>query len=214
MNNSEPDSVSTADAVHIFWDNSNIFHAAQQVADHREGSLGRSALRLQFDNVLTLAAANRPIVAVSCVASSPAGSSPNWVGHLRRLGVQVDLFERSTRDGREQAVDQALQVRMLRARTDFAPAVAVLLTGDGAGFSHGEGFGADLARLRGAGWGVEVLSWKHSCSRTLRSWIETEGEFIALDDYYEAITFTEGLRRVSPLSLARRRRVGREALSA
>ena len=46
--------------------------------------------------------------------------------------------------------------------------------------------------------GGEVLSWAHSCNRGMRVWAgyarmggETNGIFIPLDDYYDAITFRE-----------------------
>jgi hypothetical protein len=195
----------TQPEVHIFWDNSNIFHSAQQVADQREGMLARRGLRLQFDQLFELARASRHVASAFCVGSVPPELDVVWK-RLRTIGIEVELFERGAQSRREQAVDQALQVRMLRAGYLPEPAVAVLLTGDGAGFDEGTGFGADLARLRQRGWGVEVLSWEHSCSRKLRSWAESEGEFIPLDDYYESITFTEGLRRVKPLALTRRRK--------
>lgn len=71
------------------------------------------------------------------------------------------------------------------------PGAAVLLTGDGSGFSDGVGFHADLKRMHGKGWTVEVLSWRHSCARRMREWAEENGRFIALDDYYDNVTFLE-----------------------
>ena len=119
--------------------------------------------------------------------------------------------------GSEQGVDQLLQTQMLRDGSDFNgnPATAVLLTGDGRGFSEGAGFHADLERMRLRGWRIEVLSWRHSCARRMREWAIEHGVFIALDDYYESVTFLESPpqghlvadpRFITPLDLARRPR--------
>ena len=70
----------------------------------------------------------------------------------------------------------------------------MLLTGDGAGYAHSRGFHSTLERMHRRGWGVEVLSWAHSCNRGMREWAETRGLFIPLDDYYDAITFREPSR--------------------
>ena len=67
----------------------------------------------------------------------------------------------------------------------------MLLTGDGSGFIDGVGFHADLERMHGRGWRIEVLSWRHSCNRRMREWAEQNGRFVALDDFYESITFLE-----------------------
>ena len=62
-------------------------------------------------------------------------------------------------------------------------------------------------------WRIEVLSWRHSCNRRMREWAEEIGKFIALDDFYESITFLEAPaagrpaadpRYAIPLDLSRR----------
>ena len=70
---------------------------------------------------------------------------------------------------------------MLRAISDYPdPQIAVLMTGDGAGYDDGVGFHADMERMHAAGWGVEVVSWQRSCRRTLREWATAKGKFIPL----------------------------------
>ena len=94
---------------------------------------------------------------------------------------------------------------MLRAISDHRdPQVAVLMTGDGAGYDDGVGFHADMERMHAAGWGIEVVSWRAHCRRALRDWATANGVFISLDDYYESVTFLEGGRRSKPLDLSRR----------
>ena len=60
---------------------------------------------------------------------------------------------------------------------------------------------------------VEILSWRHSCNQRMRRWAEENGVFVALDDFYESISFLEPSkpgyqlamgRREAPLDLSRR----------
>ncbi|TYC59696.1 NYN domain-containing protein [Zoogloea oleivorans] len=184
----------SANEVCVFWDNSNIYVPAQDVARGRDGATVGRDLRIQFDNLYELARAGRKIVAGVCVGSQPPELKDLWV-RLRDVGVELELFERGEESGKEQAVDQALQVHMLRAALDRAPGVAVLLTGDGSGAHLGKGYFADLKRMHSKGWKVEVLSWKDSCHAGLQEWAKKNGLFVALDDYYESITFIKGVRQ-------------------
>lgn len=190
--------------VFIYWDNSNTFIGAKFVANRREGIFAEQAVRIQFERLLDLARAGRPFGSAVCVGSIPPELQHVWA-RLRSAGVSVELYERGAGSGTEQATDQALQVHMLRARHDISPPqVAVLLTGDGAGYEEGVGFYADLVRMAESGWGVEVISWDAICKRTFKEWARKVGVYIPLDDYYEAITFIEGGRKVGKLSLAHR----------
>ena len=180
------------DGVFIYWDNSNIFTGAQQVAIEREGQSARSRMHIHFGNLLELARAGRRIEHATAVGSVPPELRHVW-NRLENEGVTVQLLERGSLHGREQGVDQALQTAMLRDGFDYNgnPGTAVMLTGDGAGFADGVGFHADLERMRLRGWSVEVLSWRHSCNRRMREWAEANGTFVTLDDFYESVTFLE-----------------------
>jgi hypothetical protein len=100
---------------------------------------------------------------------------------------------------------------MLRKALDYngTPGIAVMLTGDGAGFLDGVGFHADLERMRKKGWGVEVLAWERTCNPRLKEWADKIGVFVSLENFYDAITFTEddsgALRRAKPLDLSKRK---------
>ncbi len=49
-------------SVFIYWDNSNIFHEAQRLAkERREGPNARYRVRINVDNILRLAHADRPL---------------------------------------------------------------------------------------------------------------------------------------------------------
>jgi len=193
-----------AESVLIFWDNSNIFIPAKYVANRREGTTAEFDIRIQFDNLLSLARAGRQVTSGICVGSVPPELEHVWK-RLRDTGVTVELYERGQGTGTEQGVDQCLQVHMLRALADIAPPqIAVLLTGDGAGYETGAGFHADLERLHRHGWGIEVLSWDIACNKKLKAWAQGAGVYIPLENYYNSITFREQLRRAEPLSLTHR----------
>jgi hypothetical protein len=191
--------------VHIFWDNSNIFIPARYVAARREGTLQEERVRIQFDHLYDLARAGRNVGSAICVGSVPPELDAVW-GRLRRVGVDVELYERGEESRREQGVDQCLQVHMLRRLADVRPAgIAVLLTGDGAGYDDGVGFHSDLERMADAGWGIEVVSWDISCRRALKTWASQVGVYVPLEDFYRSVTFIEGGRRSDPLTLRTRR---------
>jgi hypothetical protein len=93
----------------------------------------------------------------------------------------------------------------LRCLADIdPPQVAVLLTGDGAGYEAGAGFHADLERLQKRGWGIEVVSWDLACRGDLKRWAATAGAYVKLEDFYESVTFVQDGRTSTPPNLTRR----------
>lgn len=184
--------------VYLFWDNSNIFISAQDVAERREGLMQRHAVRLKFEHIYRLAAMGRQVVRTFVVGSIPP-EVRIWARLQESTGAQIELMERGEYSGCEQGVDAALQVQMLRALADEdQPCVAVLLTGDGAGYLDGVGFHTDLERMHRRKWGIEVLSWDHSCNSRLKAWTKEVGGYVPLDAHYKKITFIEGGRMVEP----------------
>jgi hypothetical protein len=182
------------DKVCIFWDNSNVYIAGKNVAGTRETAMAVHELRIEFENLYQLAAAGREVERAICVGSVPPELDAVWT-RLRRTGVEVELYERGAESGREQGIDQCLQVHMLRAVTDIhPPGVAVLVTGDGAGYALGKGFYADLERMHKAGWGVELISWDVACNGALKRWASNAGVYIKLEDHYDFVTFRERKR--------------------
>jgi hypothetical protein len=189
----------------LFIDNSNIFIAGKNIAELKDGQGSRHNFRMEFDHLLELALAGRPLVKAFVVGSIPPEEKSIWDRLEQATGVKPELYERGSVTGEEQGLDQCLQVHMLRAISDHRdPQIAILMTGDGAGYDDGVGFHADLERMHAAGWGIEVLSWKRSCKGTLKRWADANGTFIALDDHYQSITFLKGSRRSSPVDLTAR----------
>ncbi len=206
------------DSVFIYWDNSNIFHEAQRLAEERsEGANARYRVRVNFDNMMRLAHADRHTEKAFAVGSVPPEMRQLW-NRMESRGVDVKLFDRgSAGRGEQDMPDRVLQLRMLEDALDYNgdPGIVVLLTGDGAGYLEGAGFHSTLERMYKRGWRVEILSWAHSCNQRMRKWAQDYGVFVALDDFYEAITFLEpskpgtelaSSRDSAPLDLPRRQK--------
>ena len=185
------------DSVFIYWDNSNIFIEAQRLAEeHGAGPDARQRVRIHFDNMLRLAHADRSVQKAFAAESVPPEMRQLW-NRLESNGVEVQLFDRgSSEHGGQEIPDRVLQLRMLEDALDYNgdPGIVVLLTGDGAGYTEGAGFHSTLERMHRRGWRVEILSWAHSCNQRMRRWAEENGVFVALDDFYETITFMEPSR--------------------
>ena len=181
----------------VYWDNSNIFHEAQRIAEERDGTAGaRYLVRIHFDNMLRLAHADRPLEKAVAAGSIPPEMRQLW-NRMENNDVEVNLFDRGVRDrGEQDTPDRWLQLRMLEDALDNNgdPGIVALLTGDGAGYVEGKGFHSTLERMHRRGWKVEVLSWAHSCNRRMREWADENGAFVPLDEYYGAITFREPSR--------------------
>ena len=116
---------------------------------------------------------------------------------MEAQGIEVSLFDRGEAHWGEQDMpDRVLQLRMLEDALDYNgdPGIAILLSGDGAGYLEGAGFHRTLERMHRGGWRIEILSWANSCNQRMRSCAHENGVFVALDDFYEAITFMEPSR--------------------
>ncbi len=199
--------------VYIYWDNSNIFIEAQRLAEKQNGTPdARDRVRINFENLLNLARADRKIGRVIVAGSVVLPAMRQLWNRIEETGAKVERFERmESRHGEQEVPDRILQLRMMENGVDNieTPGIVVLLTGDGAGYSQGSGFHRTLERLHKIGWQVEVLSWDHSCKRQMREWAKQNGIFIALDDFYNSITFLESsdpslARDSAPLDLSKR----------
>ena len=207
------------DNVFIYWDNSNIFHEAQRFAESsNDGPDARYRVRINFDNMYRLAHADRPVKHAVAAGSVPPEMRQLW-NRMENLGVDVNLFDRGDpQRGEQEMPDRVLQLRMLEDALDYNgdPGIAVLLTGDGAGYVEGSGFHSTLERMKRRNWRIEILSWEHSCNRRMRQWAQQNGVFVPLDDFYDSITYTvpsrEGYQFAAPrysadLDLTRRAKV-------
>ena len=65
------------DSVFIYWDNSNIFHEAQRLAEEQEeGSGARYRVRIHFENMFALGPRRPPCAESSCGRLRAAGDAP------------------------------------------------------------------------------------------------------------------------------------------
>ncbi len=63
----------------IYWDNSNIFHEAQRLAEEQEDGLdARYRVRIHFANLLRLAHADRPVQKAVAAGSLPPEMRQLW----------------------------------------------------------------------------------------------------------------------------------------
>ncbi|MDA8015488.1 MAG: NYN domain-containing protein [Gammaproteobacteria bacterium] len=172
----------------LYWDNLNIYTGAQDVAVAREGAAARRQVRIDFQNLLLLAQAGRPIYRTTAS------------GKINRA------FKNVLAQLHNVAAGEKLHPNMLLDRNNHldAPGTAVLLSGN-------SDFLDDLMRLHAKKWRVELLSWEHSCNNEMQEWAQENGAFVALDDYYKSVTYLKEtehprriLRPVVPLDLSRR----------
>ena len=195
------------DRVLLYWDNSNIFHEAQRLAEENgEGPGARYRVRIHFENTLRLAHADPPVEKAIAVGSVPPELRQLW-NRMEGRGVKVHLFDRGAPDrGGQEMPDRVLQLRVLEDALDYNgdPGIVVLLTGDDAGYLEGAGFHSTLERMHRRNWRVEILSWAHSTNQRMRRWAEANAIFVPLDDFYDAITFMEPSRPGFELAPARR----------
>lgn len=200
-------------SVFLYVDNSNVFIEAQRLAPLRNGgdpSL-RYRVRIDYDALVRLCCADRPLYRALVAGSVPPELENLW-RRLENRGVQVHMFKRAAGTGEQQVPDLYIMSAMWRdALKHRPPGIAVLVTGDGAGFENDEGMGAALRDMHDRGWKVEVLSWAHCVNRHMREWAQKNGKFLALDDFYESVTFLEprldgdmGARHPTPIDFAKR----------
>ena len=99
--------------VFVYWDNSNIFIGARDVAEEREGRSARHRVRIDFKAMMRLAHADRPVEKAIAAGSVPPELRALW-NRLEAAGVQVELFDRGAVErGEQQAPDRVLQLQML-----------------------------------------------------------------------------------------------------
>ena len=96
------------ESVFIYWDNSDIFHEAQRLAAERsEGANARYRVRVDFENMLRLAHADRPIEQALAVGSIPPEMRQLW-NRMESNGVEVRLFDRGSPERGEQEMPDRL----------------------------------------------------------------------------------------------------------
>src|SRR5712691_3423926 len=184
--------------INFYVDNSNIFVEGKRYAEKRGEQKGD--FRIYFRNFVLLAFGNRPVKEVVWGGSITPKNDEVW-NYLKDISIKPDLIPRS-KTGENETVDHLIQLKMHRHIRKYKtnPGTIVLATGDGKGYYKQDGFLYDLEGFIEDGWGIEILSWEHSCHGELKKFAKKYGRFVRLDDYYESISFIKNGRVVSPLA--------------
>jgi hypothetical protein len=202
--------------VHLFVDGPNILGGMHDTAPVAGASWSpEHLLCLDLPHLHRLMSADRKVERGVWAGTDRQRMALFW-DRVRELHPAVEvLLHEEGKSGREIATDQTLQLEMLRL-LGRAPGVLVLATGDGNGWREGRGFLTDSQLLVAAGWRLELLSWRCSVNRYLRAFAEEHGVFIALDDWFDQLTFQPGWRHSEPLQLSDRPQISppHPALSA
>lgn len=185
-------------AIHLFWDNSNIWLVGRNVCCQREPG-DESAFRIHFARLFDFVVNNRPVEYAFVAGSIPPSTDPLWQ-RFTNLGIQVVRQERGQHSGGEIAVDEAIHLEMTHRILDVTPpGIMVLLTGDGSGYNEGRGFIKELERAHKRSWQIEVVSWDAGCNRNLRAFAQAKGVYRSLEPVYEKVTFINNKRWAQPL---------------
>ena len=83
--------------IYIYWDHSNIFVEAQNVAEEIDNDLGEDVwkrVRIDFHNLLTLAHENRKVCKAVAAGSVPPEMKAVWK-KLEAEGVQTEILDRT-----------------------------------------------------------------------------------------------------------------------
>lgn len=186
----------------LYVDLPNLFYGAQEAVPRRSAL---HPIRLQYGAVMRLALGGHPLDTALAVTTEREGNATALDAAVK-AGFKVYRSEPGAFSGREQNVDERLQLEMYRAARR-APERVVLLTGDGnAGADEAGGFIPAIEALADAGSKVELLAWERSCSKALQSAIERAGGVVNfLDTFYRSVTFEQNGRCSEPLNLRRRR---------
>lgn len=183
-----------------YVDNSNIFHEGQRLAG-KNGENQRD-FRIHFEHFVDIATRGTKPTEMLWGGSTPPSTDSVWAS-LKAKGIKYNTIPRAA-DGENETVDHKIQLQMYRHTRKYrsTPGEIVVCTGDGKGYANEEGFLYDLEAFVEQGWKIRVVSWSHSCHKLLRKFAEEHGEFIALDSYYNYVTFVEHARRATSVSMA------------
>ncbi len=187
--------------VYFFLDFWNITRsAAHLAASHGDGIYNDRRVRLSCPNLRAFAERDRRWgsgYAAAAVSNPCAGLCKQ----MTQAGIDLEVSECGARSGREQNVDERIQLEMYRLQAHCIPrGIVVLATGDGAGSAEGRGFLPVLQQLSESGFDIEVMSWEHSFHGKLRDWAELHGRAIVLDPFYKDLTFIDGGRSASSVN--------------
>lgn len=167
----------------LFIDNSNLFiemrRVAQLVFNYDDDLLRR--VRVDYGKLLEYIRKERELKEAILVGSKPPPNDSLWA-RLRKLGIELKIYERSPFTDREREVDQEL-VNCIRdtMETNKPPGVIALVSGDG-------GYVTTMERCVSRGWMVETYFWRQAAASLKHL---GGGTFFNLNPDFDRITFKE-----------------------
>jgi hypothetical protein len=186
-------------AIHVFFDNSNMWGGAQAVRSQIEPGVPWPALRIYYRNLFDRIEGGRTADTRILAGSVPPSCDSLWE-FARDRGYRTDLLHRVQRDDGsigEQGVDEVLHLKIANVLLDFAPPqTLVVATGDGRISEFGTGFSTQIERALRIGWDVELWSWGQSLNERRYRQIEANSggkmTIHLLDPDYPSVTFVKG----------------------
>ena len=180
-------------AVHMIWDNSNIWLSGKDTCERIEPGVTTYAFRIDFQNLYTLVLNGREAGFRYFGGSVPPEAESLW-HFVRNLGCETNLLRR-IESGKEQAVDEILHLKMADLLLDVNPPETIaLLSGNGHTSEFQSSFPSHVERALERGWQIEVYSWESGMNHRVYDPIlqkHSTGRYIPLDDYYGSITFIQ-----------------------
>lgn len=182
------------DRIFIYWDDSKILQEGRRLAEERDDWPGAgNILHINRDALLKLAHADRPVQRATWVGPSSEKMRNIW-SCLDASGVEVFACEDKPLGANEKKVVPSYYIneRMMLDSLKYCedPGTIVLLTGDGLGYMDSASCLPNaLKTIHEYEWRIEILSWANFCDQRMRQWAEKNGIFVALEDFYEPITY-------------------------
>ena len=185
-------------AIHVFWDNSNVWGGLSQLRTIKEPEVPWFALRAYFKNIYALISKGRIAETRIMAGSVPPECEELW-DYARNLGFQTDLLkqvESSPTVKCEQGVDEVLHMKMANAILDYdGEQTMILLSGDSTNSEYNTSFPGQLKRALKKGWNVEVYSASPCISRLKYKELCDEYKeriiLIDFDPFYYSLTYVK-----------------------
>ena len=184
-------------AIHVFYDNSNVWGGAQKMRSELEPEIPWVALRINYGYIFNLLEQGRRANTKVLGGSVPPSCEELW-DFARSRHYETNLLKRVEKDDGsigEQGVDELLHLKIANTLIDHPNTdILVIATGDGRMSEFGTGFLAQVHRAIKLGWRVEIWSWTGVCSRKYITFSKANPKkvkLISIDPHYHAVTFVK-----------------------
>lgn len=157
----------TTNRVMVFMDGSYLYHGIKNYGVET----GQPNFHIDFQKFVAQIAKGRPLVRATYYCSMRVPPDPDQVkflAYIRKCGIQVvekplkEKFDPMTQRLKqyEKGVDVALATDLIGMAWEDAYDIGVLVSGDA-------DYTEVVKKLMGKGRGIELVSWKRSCSKEL-----------------------------------------------